>query len=418
MAFEFFEITRPKWKVHYDDVHACTWISGNQFVSGSKDNTLKLWQASSDPNPHITFQHQLRREGNYNSWITALVNHSPRGQVVYGTRDGLLGFSTVKSDCHQNDSVLNINDFRSGADGRQSICKARNQHRVTTLCSMSEFVPNDNPLANFVLVGRPKGIMCVHAPAVEPSRDNSLLTNEEVSLEAPQLTWSKDTHANDWVYCILPLRFTPGDRDIDHAVTAVVMGSKIELLGIQCSESSHASPVSSIGEMWSEDRHTVSKGANRAHIAHLERLNQTNPHWLSAACFDGTARVFDIERQSLVSEFGDSNRKLRYWQTMELAPGLVVSCADDGFMKLWDLRTAGGKRHCKAVGVSPLHSGRVSCMLKYNCDHGNSYIITASCPDKPHESNSKAQFRMFDIRKLNSSHDLESSFKQMSLSSS
>ncbi len=128
-------------------------------------------------------------------------------------------------------------------------------------------------------------------------------------------------------------------------------------------------------------------------------------------------RLFDIERQSLASEFGDVDRSLRYWQTMELAPGLVVSCADDGFMKLWDLRTAGGKGRCKAVGVSPLHSGRVSCMLKYDCGNGNSYIITASCPDKPHESESKAQFRMFDIRKLNRSNDLESSFKRMSLSS-
>lgn len=213
------------------------------------------------------------------------------------------------------------------------------------------------------------------------------------------------------------------------------MGSAIDLFDINLSTNPSKSPIKKIANVWHENRHDVQPGTNRAHIAHLERMEQTNPNWLSGACFDASFRIFDVESGSLVSVVGDKGN-FRYWQTMEMDRNLVVSCADDELMKLWDLRVCN-----RPVAISPRHDGRISCMLKYHPSERSSsfgsdeqaskqgsdrtsvssrsitssYIISASCPNNPRASDSKAQFRIFDIRNTSEDIELDGAFHNLAI---
>lgn len=154
------------------------------------------------------------------------------------------------------------------------------------------------------------------------------------------------------------------------------------------------SHVQHVVKVWSEDRHTVKEGRNRAHLAHLEGLKKTNPVWISAACFDASVRVFDLEQQRTVTTLrrGDN---IRYWQTQEYAEHLILSGADDGYLRLWDLRMPSHKAN---VAKSRRHIGRVSAFI---INPLTQTIMTASCHSNPnHPSSTGANLRLFDLRSM------------------
>jgi WD40 repeat protein len=162
-----------------------------------------------------------------------------------------------------------------------------------------------------------------------------------------------------------------------------VIGSSLNLYDLDFSPSLEERDVRLDNHVcvWSENRHSVAKGHDRAHIAHLERLFQTNPSRVAGSCFDGTVRIFDLESLCVMAQLKGHGH--RCWQSVEYSPNALVTCADDGLLRLWDLRAS-------KVQGKVAHEGRVSCLLR---DPRSGLLVTASCPDNPHEDNNKGTFR-------------------------
>ena len=160
-----------------------------------------------------------------------------------------------------------------------------------------------------------------------------------------------------------------------------MIGSSLNLYDINFCPEEKGIRLDNHVRVWSEDRHSVAKGHDRAHIAHLERLNLTNSSHVAGACFDGTVRIFDIESLSVMAELKGHGH--RCWQSVEYSSNALLTCADDGMLRLWDLRVSN-------VQGKVAHEGRVSCLL---LDHRSGLLVTASCPDNPHEDNSKGTLR-------------------------
>ena len=301
----FHEATPPYYQAHSDDIHAAVWHSPGVFMSGSKDNTLKIWDVNE--RGEIRPLDNLRRTGDYLSWITALTVNSI-GEVLYGTRDGEIG-----SISPENQIQLQLDQVGKGG----VICKERNMRRVTTVYSMHH---HNDRFANLALIGRPQELICAD------SHDLSL-------------KWRAKMHVNDWVYCVLPLR----DTSVSEILTCVVMGSTLDIFIINFGHA--AQKVRNHARVWTEDRKTVPHGHNRALIAHLERLHKTNPAWVAGACFDGTVRLFDIEHCAIAAEIG--GHEGRCWQSAEFGTNGLLTCADDGLLRLWDVRSISGEATLK-----------------------------------------------------------------------
>ena len=154
---------------HSDDIHALEWLSPGKFISGSKDNLVKIWNINEqgNVNEELTF----RESGDYSSWITAL-SVGKASEAFYGTRDGLLGQVV---DGEFSEHPLHSRGFKT------SICKNRNKTRVTTLYHMAN-APDVavNPVSDLLLIGTQKSILCWNPT-----------TN--------RLSWKQDLHVNDWV---------------------------------------------------------------------------------------------------------------------------------------------------------------------------------------------------------------------------
>eukprot|EP01038_Epipyxis_sp_PR26KG_P007938 gene7938-10771_t len=375
----FKDVSVPIQDAHYDDIHGMVWMQPRQFVSGSKDNTLKVWGINNIG--EITFDSRLRNAGNYTSWITALGKVNDE-ELIFGTRDGKLSMISTSKDVNcsleldecqkQNQTGVSYNNH--GYQNRNkngSICKTRNQSRVTTLYALSNFEPH---LSSYVMVGRPKELLCVD------------ISDPMAGFE---IKWKENLHSNDWVYCVLPII----SMNYETFRACIVMGSSLTICSINLSDDEHTENWSSV---WSEDRKSVKHGNDRAHIADLQRLSLTNNNWISGSCFDGVIRIFDIERSCLNQEL--VGERQRCWQTLEYDANQLLSTADDGYLNLWDIRTSTVQGKCK-------HNGRVSCTL---LDKNTKYIITASCPnDVKHNKSEKGTFRVLDLRKLDSSSFIE-----------
>jgi WD40 repeat protein len=177
-------------QAHDDDIHSAVWqsLENGQFITGSKDNTLKSWTMSE--HGKISFDKLLRPSGDYTSWITALTCPS-RDQILYGARDGTVALLTeshhrpsifkFKENYSPSDSGKQGTTKRNGANGTNSrpICKILNQARVTTLCDLNNF----DGLSHYALIGKPKEMICL-----EKHQDCTLTQ-----------TWKANIHTNDWV---------------------------------------------------------------------------------------------------------------------------------------------------------------------------------------------------------------------------
>lgn len=175
------------------------------------------------------------------------------------------------------------------------------------------------------------------------------------------------THLRDWVYCIHPLS--------DRTVLAAT-GTELQVWN---REGWHEWTA---GDTIQSERGV--RQVQRPFISAVEALDE--PRQLGIASFDGAVRVRDIVKNALSGTYQEHVG--RVWSVVSIAPHCFASCADDATVKLWDLRE---RNSCHTISGFP---GRVSCLLPRR-DHR---LITASCPDKPRQSDTKAEISFWDTR--------------------
>jgi WD40 repeat protein len=114
------------------------------------------------------------------------------------------------------------------------------------------------------------------------------------------------------------------------------------------------------------------------------------------SCFGGITKVIDVQREGAVVHQGQEHKTglqnyERVWQAQPVPgnPNEYASCADDGLVKLWDIRQP------KSVRTIAGHPGRVSSMGFFSPHH----VVVGSCPDDPHASPTKAELCFYDLRR-------------------
>jgi len=117
-------------------------------------------------------------------------------------------------------------------------------------------------------------------------------------------------------------------------------------------------------------------------------ISQQNHFGLSI--FDGHVRIYDITAKKTV--WDAQEHQDRVWTIENITREVFASCADDGYIKLWDSRQ---RKSIFSVKDNEKVASRVSVLLKI----GESQFLSGSCPDDVHYSQNKAAFSFWDVRK-------------------
>lgn len=317
---------------HRDDIHGFLSVAPGIFASGSKDNTVKLWDINNRSQQTLTSQ-----EKGYKYWVTALAKVSD-DTFASGTRDGAITIWDL--DGKERLSFV-YKPSKSSKD--ETICKDRNKQRINCISRNVFGEPNT------FFTGTPRFIQLWDA------------TTGKI-----QKYWK--AHANDWVYCIEPLK---PDSFI------CVIGAKMDVWSELYAKSPKVAPLI-------EEKRTQQQ---RPHISAIVRL-VANPDLLPCALFDGSVRVVNLTAKTVETTYSEHTG--RVWSVIELQPNLIASSADDHTIKLWDLRQK------KSVVTLAKNPGRVSSLLKLN----DTQFISGSCPDDVFKSKEKATISFWDIRQI------------------
>lgn len=139
----------------------------------------------------------------------------------------------------------------------------------------------------------------------------------------------------------------------------------------------------------------------RPFISALTQLASSSS-FFGVSVFDGSIRVHDVD--AIQEIWRSVEHKGRTWAVENINPSVFASCGDDKTVRFWDLRQP------SSVLILQDFPGRVSGLLSL----GDGCLITASCPDNPHQPGPKAELGFWDIRSLRPFKDpQEDRFKEL-----
>ncbi len=325
-------------QAHKDDIHGIISV-GNDFITGSKDGSLKRWSFKGttptckviDNPPYI----------DYRNWITALAPLS-NGCWLSATRNGNVTY------WNENGGYQDL-DVRHGPFPTDPKCKQRNTNRINCLAHF-EF---DHYQAPQFIAGWPTQFT-VHS------------LNQRLKYI--------HTCVNDWVYVVEP---------IDAFNLLVVTGCRLDLYARR-----------TFRDPWFLSQRYIQEDKSvrvnvRPFISALTKIkHQTALYGL--AVFDGSVQLYDIEKKAVIFR-GDEHQN-RVWTIENVRRDCFASCADDGFVKLWDLRQKSAvqtKRDIEGI------SARVSIIKMIDENH----LLSGACPDDVYHTTTKAQLSIWDLRK-------------------
>ncbi len=286
------------YNAHRDDIHGLVGVREDQFISGSKDGTVKLWSIGGK-------LVKLLQEDNidYKKWVTSIAVSYNSKKYISGHRNGYVQISKIDENCKErywkmsSDAIVN--------------CKERNENRITALTT----IENNN-----FYVGMRGGFFLMNGKNYK-----TILTTK--------------TSERDWVYCILPISFNS---------IGVVTGTELEIL-------QDARPKRS---GWEKTAIIISEKFNnksnqRPFISDIKMIGGNNH--IVASLFDSTSRVIDLVKKEEI--FRTSEHSGRVWQVLPIDKSSYFTCADDGTIKSFDIRV--NKNSLKTLDN---HPGRVSSL--------------------------------------------------------
>jgi hypothetical protein len=275
---------------HQDDIHGFVSIAPDVFVSGSKDNSLKMWNINGAP-----IRQLATATGGYKYWVTALTKFSD-GYWASGTRNGYI--TVWRQDGREI--------FSTRVASQEVVCKERNKSRVNCITELE----NTETVKTFY-VGTPKHIRLLDG-------------------QSQQVIKEYHASSNDWVYCIEVLE----TRNL-----LVVIGSDLEYWDMQSTAPKKQKLI--------QETAAQHRSQQRPHISAITRLDH-NRALLASALFDGTVKITDIVARTLTRNYHEHVG--RVWSVMNLSPHILASSADDKTIKIWDVRQS---KSTRTIGGNP-----------------------------------------------------------------
>jgi WD40 repeat protein len=326
---------------HLDDIHTILKLKDGTFITGSKDGALKKWDFQGKLVADVFIPPYV----NYKSWITAL---APLGhdRWLSGTRDGYVHLWDLKGKQLQE---INAKPIAS----KQAVCKERNLSRVNCLVDYTQFSS-----APRFLTGWAKQFT-LHPQHLKFQREAFCFTSD-----------------NDWVYSIVPLaprRFL------------TITGCRLDIFSHEPRSFAKWYSDSLIGEP--ADPATRQRYFISAVVPMVGNVAQ-----FGLSIFNGTISVLDIQAKKYV--FRAQEHQNRVWMIENLRPSCFASCADDGLIKIWDLRAQA--KSTATLQDNLEESARVSVLSSL----AEYQFVSGSCPDKLDQTEDRARLSFWDLRKL------------------
>jgi WD40 repeat protein len=328
--------------VHKDDIHCLLKLPNRTFISGSKDGCLKQWDFKGKLKHRVYEASRI----DYKNWITALSSLGPK-HWLSGTRNNCLDVWDLEGQ--------HVAELQAVPPPSAHKCKERNLQRILCLTDLSS-VGEDLDFS----IGWP-----------------TQFTTHRLSENRAQRIETVVTDANDWVYAIHP---------IDPTSRLVITGTRLDLY-----TKKQEGWTSSL--LIEETKHfaRLKEAKHRSFISSITPF-AFNSHLFGLSIFNGSIQVFDLHKQAVVMEAREHEN--RVWTIENTAPHCFASCADDGRIKLWDMRAP-----AQSVITwldNEKYKGRVSVLLSTD----ENILVSGSCPDDVHSLDQKAQLSFWDLRTL------------------
>lgn len=290
---------------HWDDIHTLTRLTEGTFVSGSKDNSLYIWDLDGRP---VRVVREVEPMGiDQQRWITAGAQLNDH-YWASGDRTGEVSLWTTKGDFVRN--------LRFQLPRRGHISHQFNRNRINCI------VAGTDPTNPTLFAGLPTQF-----------DEFSFIANKTIS--------SVQVHPNDWVYCLHPMK---EDR------MAVVVAGSLDVWG-------------KVSGRWQKVQRVIQETSlkgkgkkERRHISCLANVGSTS-HF-AAGAFDGSIQLADLGQGKVVREWKAHEGKV--WSIERLGGEFFASGGEDRMVQIWDVRQKEKTRSLKGEG------GGVSALLRMN----------------------------------------------------
>lgn len=313
--------------VHNDDIHAICKLSDGSFISGSKDTSVKRFT----PQGKLIKVLSNYPHG-YNFWITALDVFSDNSWIL-GQRNGYL-------KCADLAGRIYVGHKLEGSE--RDIGKERNDNRI---CSLK----------------------CQELYRVFIGQNGRFI---QYDCDANKVVRTYEHPSPDWFY---------GFCCIDEQIVAI-HGTSLSVFRPQEHDFALVDSLITYDEGL--------KLSQKPFISSILPMPEASVTKVALSFFGGEVQVFDLETKTPV--FCGIEHKKRVWQTVPYTTDNFVSSADDGLIKIWDIREASSIHTIKG------HPGRVSAL----CFLSDTVVVAGTCSEEPHKDPHKAQFFFYDLRRL------------------
>lgn len=290
--------------VHADDIHGFI-LSEQGFISGSKDNSIGMWNTEG----RLIKRLNPESPSSYEFWVTALHRFSNH-YWASGTRDGRIHIWDRKGN--------KIGEWQYRPEITDHRCKSRNLFRINCITELE----TTRETTTFY-TGHPTHICLWNA-------------------RTKNLIQSYGAAKNDWVYCIETL---PDQRLL------VVFGSTLQIWNMKKERPQKTTLI--------QEEASFEKKTQRKHISSITLL-ENNPNVVAGTVFDGSLRLIDLPSQRETRIYQEHVG--RVWSVVNLQEHVLATSADDATIKIWDIRMSDAVH---TLGGNP---GRVSSLLRLHAN--------------------------------------------------
>ncbi len=347
-------------RVHDDDIHGIVVTpaskEGQKIISGSKDTTVKIFDLEGN------FERVLSQNpagSSYQNWVTA-IDIFPDGSFLAGHRNAYLlcrSFLRKETFMSQKMEPLLSEDREwppvGGAGSGGKAYKKRNEKRVMAVKTAFE----KDSSAYLAFVGFAE-IFC------------------KIDCGSGEIVKQYQFSAREWVY---------GFQALSPTVFLAIHGCRLSLFSEE-EESFRLQETLVDEDFKARKKRGIQQSPFISSVLSMPSSGESGEQ-VALSFFGGVNQVLDVKSGKAIHSAQEHSE--RVWQAVPFSPFEYATCADDAWIKLWDIRS--GTSSVKTYGG---HPGRVSALAFLS----DKQFVAGTCAPDPFADPHKGEFYFYDCR--------------------